>query len=148
MNISESMIRYYLRNITMGWFDPLDEPPEHVTGYYECVQEMKLHALSHDDLEALKLGFEWLLANPEIDCTKFSGGRYPYEPEEVREIIHYAWKTIWPDAAPITAESTKDTKLVSTTLDEWWESREHKPGQKKVDAKELFNNKLRGNLLG
>ena len=148
MNISESMIRYYLRNITMGWFDPEDEPPEDITEYYKCVQDMKLHAVNHNDLDALKLGLEYLLAHPELDYTKFSGGRYPYEPEEVREIIYYAWKTIWPDSEPVSDSTLLAVKLVRMTLEEWWESRGHKPGQKKADAKELFDNKFRGSLLG
>lgn len=151
MEISESMINFYLMNVTTGGKNPDEFSPddvENVSEYHPLIEQMKMHAIWHGDLDALKLGLEYILANPHYDCLWLAGPVYTYDEEQLREIIHYAWKTIWPDADPITPESTKDTKLVATTLDEWWESREHKPGQKKVEAEELFNNKLRGNLLG
>ena len=151
MEISESMINFYLMNVTTGGKKPDEFSPddvEDVSEYYPFVQNMKMHAVYHGDLDALKLGLEYILANPDYECLWMAGPVYSYEENQVREIIYYAWKTIWPEADPITRESTGDIKLVPTTLDEWWESRGHKPGQKKADAKELFDNKFQGSLLG
>src|SRR5437867_1045758 len=122
MKISESMVRYYLHDITMGWFDPEDLPPDNITGYYDCVIQMKLHALKHNDLDVLKLAFEYLLANKQIKCEQFAGGRYPYDEQEVREIIHYAWKTIWPDSTPLLPGGPNGVEIVPMSIDDWWAS--------------------------
>ena len=62
--------------------------------------------------------FEDLLSHPEIDASAFAGGRYPYDDDEVREIVHYARSTIWPDAGPVP-DRGPDVRLVNLSLQEW-----------------------------
>jgi len=79
---------------------------------------MRLLAEQFGDLEALKLAFEYLLSHPEIDASAFAGDRYPYDDDEVREIVRYARATIWPDAGPVP-ERGPDVRLVNLSLQEW-----------------------------
>lgn len=150
MEISEAMINYYLMNVTTGGKNPDDFSPddvEDVSEYYPLIQNMKSHTLRHGDLDALKLGFEYILANPDYKCVWMAGPVYSYEEEQVREIIEYAWKTIWPDSDPIPSGGPEGVKLVPTTLDQWWESRGYNPNKKNEEAKELFNDKIKRSLF-
>lgn len=123
MNISSAMLRHHLDYVTVGWFDHNDLPPDNIEEYYKCVEQMRLNALIHNDLIYLKIAFEYLLGNLTIKCESFGNGRYPYEEEEVREIIEYAWKTIWPDADPICFGCHSDVNFVEIPTVEWWKSK-------------------------
>ncbi|MBL7684422.1 MAG: hypothetical protein JNK65_00080, partial [Deltaproteobacteria bacterium] len=50
----------------------------------------------------------------------FAGGRYPFDNEEIREIIRYAWKTIWPEAKEINRDTLPEIELVTMSLQDWW----------------------------
>lgn len=151
MEISEAMINFYLMNVTTGGKNPDDFSPEDVedlSEYYSFIQNMKNHAARHGDLDTLKLGFEYILANPDYKCVWMAGPVYSYEEQQVREIIEYAWKIIWPDSKPIASGGPKDVKLVPTTLEQWWESRGYDPNQKTLEASKVLQNKLNTHLLG
>ena len=123
MDISLSMVKHYLDDVTVGWFDDHDLPPENVADYLPRVLEMKKGAAKHGDLEALKLAFEHILANRRIDCEILGGGRYPFDDKDVREIIAFAWKTIWPDARPIPPGGPPGVRLIEMPLEQWRASR-------------------------
>ncbi|MBI4852735.1 MAG: hypothetical protein HY819_13145 [Acidobacteria bacterium] len=148
MNISSAMIRHHLDYVTVGWFNHNDLPPDNVEGYYKCVEQMRLNALAHNDLPYLKIAFEYLLGNSSIKCESFGDGRYPYDEEEVREIIEYAWKTIWPDAAPISPNCHPEVNLVEIPTVEWWKNKDEQTKNLSNDAASLLKNKLNRSLLG
>ncbi|MEW6734349.1 MAG: hypothetical protein AB1489_23690 [Acidobacteriota bacterium] len=125
MKISKAIISYYLADVTLAWFNNNDLPPKDIFQYHHCIMQMQLGAISHGDLNELRLAFEYLLANPQINCEEFAGDRYPYDDKEVREIIHYAWQTIWPDAQPIPPGGPVDVELINTSLDDWWAQRKY-----------------------
>ena len=82
----------------------------------------KKNAANHKDLDALKLAFEYLLTTPDFNYEEFSGGRYPYDGEEIREIIEVAYQTIWSDSSlPVEAP---DIEIIQMPLEEWWIKRE------------------------
>lgn len=123
MNISESMVRYYLADVLLSWFNTHDLPPDDLSEYREYILDMKKGAIKHGDLEALRLAFEHILDNSHIDSERFNESLYPYDDRDVREIIHYSWKTIWPDASPVSPSGRPDVKLVSMSLEKWWATR-------------------------
>lgn len=132
MQISEPMIRYHLRDILLSWFNSNDLPPDDVNDYYKYVLEMQKGAVKHGDMDVLKLAFEYILSRPEFDCTRLDEGHYPYESEEIREIIFYAWQTLWGndsispannEAIPLTKDAI-DIEFVAIPIQEWWASRQ------------------------
>jgi hypothetical protein len=127
MEISRDMISFYLRKITSVYFGKHDIPPDDLSGYLDFVSDMRKHAERKGDLDYLRLGFEHVLANPNIDTVELAATDYPFDDAEVREIIHYAWKTIWPDAAPIPPGGPPGVKIVPMSLDDWWAHTGHRP---------------------
>jgi hypothetical protein len=126
--IADGMLSYYLVGVTAGYFGRHDEPADDVQEYSYLIEDLRLGAALHGDLEYLRLGLEYLLAHREIDLVQFAGGTdFPYEQEQVREIIEYAWKTIWPDAPPIPSGCPPGVELVSMSLEEWWRHTGHRP---------------------
>ena len=119
MDISKQMIGFHLRIVTLAYFGEHDDVPDDVAGYYEYVEDMKRQAIRFGDLDALKLAFEHILVNPEIDTVTLSQANFPYEEEEVREIIRYAWETIWPDADPIPPGGPPGVRIVDISPEEW-----------------------------
>lgn len=124
VDISESMIRYYLDSMTTGYFNTNEVPPDDVTGYLDYVLAMQRKAVDHGDLETLQIAFEYLLAHPEIDASAFGDDRYPFSDEEVRRILHYAYRTIWPERINATPSEMPNVRLIQMPLEEWWRSRE------------------------
>lgn len=118
IQISESMVKHYLDDVTFSWFNDHDLPPDEVEEYHYLVNWMKQNATNHDDLNYLKLAFEYLLKNSEIDCEEFSGGSYPFDDEEIRDIIEFAYRTIWPDA--ILPVDVPNIQFVQMSLEDWW----------------------------
>lgn len=123
MQISEPLIRYYLADILLCWFNSNDLPPDDVTAYYKYVLEMQKGAVKHGDIDVLKLAFEYILSQPKFDCTRLNESDYPYENEEIREIIFYAWQTLWPNGAIAFIKEPIDIELVTIPIQEWWGSR-------------------------
>ncbi len=104
MDISESMVRFYLEDITNSYFNREDLPPDDVSGYRRYVFVMKQNALNHGDLGYLKLAFEHVLGNANRKWSHLGDERYAFDDYEVLEIIQYAWETIWPGEAPVPAD--------------------------------------------
>lgn len=118
IKIAESMIDHYLGDVTISWFNDHDLPPDDVKEYHSLVVWMKQNATNHGDLKYLKLAFEYLLSNPDFDYEQFAGSRYPYDSEEIREIIEFAYRTIWSN--DILPTDVPDVQLVQMSLDDWW----------------------------
>ena len=119
MDIPESLINYYLSQVTVGYFNRNELPPEDLSGYDPQITRVEMLALSDDEMEPLKLGLEYLLGNPQIDCQAFNGGRYPFNDKRVREIIEYVWRSLWPDAEPIPPGGPPGVRLVKMPLADW-----------------------------
>jgi hypothetical protein len=122
MKISTAMVNHYLSDITVAWFNHHELPPDEMPEYLPLVQWMKQNASNHDDLEYLKLAFEYLLTHED-----FSGSRYPYDSDDIIEIIDFIYRTIWSDLPPVSLSNSDDVQLVSISLDDWWASREQLP---------------------
>jgi hypothetical protein len=131
--IGFGMVNDYLDNVTVGWFDPEDFPPDTVEGYAQCIERMKSNADWKGDPPYLKLAFEYILGGGPL-CSNMmrylTSDRYPYGPEEVIEIIQYAYKSIWPEEPPIRYWHYPDIELIQTRSDiaslnrEWWSVRD------------------------
>jgi hypothetical protein len=119
MNISTWFIRDYLDVITVCWFNHHDLPPESNEAYRPLVLDMARIAEARRELDILRIAIEHILANPEINCEDLGNSRFPFDDEEIRVILFYAWKVIWPNADPIIPGGPAGVKLVHTPLKEW-----------------------------
>jgi len=114
------MVRYYLDSIMTSYFNHHDVPPACVEDYFPQVMAMQRKLSVHGDENALKLACEHILENSDVDTEAFAGDRYPYSNQEIREIIRYAWKTLWPDANPLKPGGPPGVRLVEMPVEEWW----------------------------
>lgn len=119
MQIPYSLINFYLSQITVGYFSRNELPPDDVTGYADQLVHLEGLAIQHRELEPLRLGLEYLLSHPEIDTRELNGGRYPLNDRRVREIMHYVWKSLWPDAEPVPPGGPENVHLVRMSLEQW-----------------------------
>jgi hypothetical protein len=94
MDISESMVKFYLTKLTNLWIIKNGVPAENFSEYDEYIEQIKSSAIYRGDLEALKLAFEQILANPDINTESLAESEYPWDDEEVRDIIRYIWEKI------------------------------------------------------
>lgn len=120
MEISVQMINYYLSYFTEVWFNDNDLPPDDVREYHPFVKEMELAARKHDDVDALKEGIQYILGNPHFDIEQFSGSRYPFDRDELIEIVEYLWRVLWPNEGPIPRGGPTNIELVQMPLEVWW----------------------------
>ncbi|KPL85171.1 hypothetical protein [Herpetosiphon geysericola] len=98
MQFSQQVFDYYLQYVTAAWFGRNDLPPEDLSGYKAYVEELKLHLAKHHDEQIFKAALESALTSAELDYERYSGGAYPFEPEEVQAIMHYIYQSLWPEA--------------------------------------------------
>jgi hypothetical protein len=122
MELSNDMIDHYLDYITVGWFNDHEISADDLYEYAERLEIIKYDATRRNDLQVLRLGIDYLLCHPEIDLEGH-GGVYGWDDEEVREIIRYIRRTIWPDLPPVNPDEVKDVKLVYTSRFDWWDMR-------------------------
>jgi hypothetical protein len=122
MDISKGMIDNYLEYVTFGWFDNESVPATSLDEYHPRVVKLAQSAKRHNDLELLRLGLDYLLCHPEIDLDGH-GGYYSWDDGDVREIIHYIRRTVWPNLPSIDPMEVKDVKLVPMSLFDWWDMR-------------------------
>jgi len=119
MEINEWFVEHYLGYITVGWFNNDDLPPDSVEQYLPYVSGMKNEAARHGDLDKLRIAFDYILGNPQIDSSEYGKTRYPFDDAETREIIAYARSVIWPDAKDIPPGGPTGVRLVRTSFSEW-----------------------------
>ena len=120
MRMSESMIKYYLDTITVGYFNEHDLPPDNLGDYENLVNTIKSKATKHGDLEYLHVALAWLLTNKEVDLESFNGGRYPFDADEMREIISYVYVYLFQDRETPDIQVLESVQLVNVSLEEWW----------------------------
>ena len=123
MRISESMIRYYLDTITVGYFNDHDLPPDDVREYEPQVREIERKLAKHGDAKSLQLAFAYLLRNTEIDLAALNGGRYPFDDGEMREMIRYCSETLFPVGKEPLEEDVGAVEIVQMPVEEWWRER-------------------------
>ena len=123
MRISESMLRYYLDTVTVGYFDDHDLPPDNVRGFDDYIQTMKQKALKHHDMDALRVALAYLLSSKGLDLATFSGGRYPFDDAEMRELVRHAYEVLFPADDGLTETSLSSVELVQMPVEEWWRRR-------------------------
>ena len=111
------MINYYLDTITVGYFNENDLPPDNVRDYEFLVEEMKLKAVRNGDLKYLKLAIAWLLANEAVDPTSFNGGRYPFDADEMREILSFVYQSLMADGEQPSSICIAPVELTNLTLE-------------------------------
>ena len=121
IKFSSDALDRYLSIITINWFSHNDDPPDDMEDYLPFVESIKYHAAQHNDLDDLQQVLAYALVTPNFDYARFAGDRYPYDADEIREIMQFIYHTLWPDAAlPIQAP---DVTLVDTPAEAWWASR-------------------------
>lgn len=125
MKISRGILNHYIGYVTDFYISDNNIPPDELTGYYDYVVDLKTDAIRHEDLESLRLGINYLLCHPEIDLDSH-GGMYPYDDEEVREILMYIRSIIWSDNSKVNCEEVKDVELVDINKFDWWKMRKVK----------------------
>lgn len=130
MRISESMIRYYLDTITVGYFNDHDLPPDDVHGYEPQVREMERKVAKHGDTRSLRLALAYLLRNTALDLAAFNGGRYPFDDAEMREMIRYCYETLFPGDQGPREDEVRAVEIVQMSVEAWW--RERGEGQQGV----------------
>lgn len=129
VDISAAMLKHYLGYLTVSHFGRHDVAPDELAGYDDDIEQMRLAAMAHDDLEPLRLGFDYLLSRDDLDLADFDGGYYPYDEGEVRTIVSYARSVIWPDEPTTTGVELAKVRLVPMSTGDWWSSRgEHAGG--------------------
>lgn len=120
MDISRGMVEFYLNKITDMRIIEYNLPADNLCEYDLYIEDVKNSATYYGDLEALKLALEYILANSNINASAMTHSEYDWDDEEVREVIHYLWRKIWPGSELISAENMQEVKLVDTSLQEWW----------------------------
>jgi hypothetical protein len=116
--VNQTMVDHYLSDITVGWFARHDLPADEVDEYRPYVENIRQLALTQGDLDYLKVGLEYLLLHPEVDLEAYNGGRYPFDADEMREIIEFVYRTLWPEES--LPEQPPEVKLIQMPLSHWW----------------------------
>jgi hypothetical protein len=119
LDISTSMVRFYMDSITVPYFKTHDAPPRNLDAYLPQLLAMKRKLSVNQDEEALKLAFEHVIGNPHVDASQLAGGGYAFSENEIRVLIRYIWQQLWPDATPVKTGGPADVKLVPMSLEDW-----------------------------
>jgi hypothetical protein len=123
VEISKSMVRYYMDAITIPFFKTHDAPPRNLDAYLPQLIAMKRRLALHKDEDALKLACEHVIGNPHVDASQLAGGGYAFSENEIRALIRYVWQQLWPDAPQVKSGGPPDVRLVPMSLDDWRTSR-------------------------
>ena len=126
MKISRGMLNHYIGYVTDWYISDHNVPADKLSEYHYYVLKIKEQAIKHEDLEPLRLGINYLLCHSEIDLENH-GGMYPWDDDEVREILMYIRSVIWRNAFEINCKEVKDINLTNTTDIDWWKKRGVKP---------------------
>jgi hypothetical protein len=119
MEISRHLVDYYMRLVTAQWFAHFPAPPQILSEYSFGVEQMRHHAAVFGELDALRLGIEYLLSRKDVSCVGLGGADYPYTDSQIRDILQFAYDVIWPDAKPLPASGPRGVTLVDIPVQEW-----------------------------
>lgn len=95
------MIRFYLTKVTNLWIIKNGVPADSLSKYDDYLENIKRSAIYRNEVDRLKLSFEEIMANPDIDTGELAESEYPWDDEEVQNIIQYIYKKIWDDPSAI-----------------------------------------------
>ncbi|MCP2731554.1 hypothetical protein [Limnofasciculus baicalensis] len=99
MEISKSMVRFYLTKVTNLWIIKNGVPADSLAEYDEYVEEIKRSAIYRNEVDRLKFSFEEIMANPDIDTGELAESEYPWDDGEVRELMQYIYNKICSEAS-------------------------------------------------
>jgi hypothetical protein len=123
MKIGNGMFNHYLSKLTFQWFGTHDLPPEDFSEYDEIIASLASDAQQHNDLEPLRLAIDWILLNPDKYSLE-DHGNYPFENEEVRDILRYLRKKVYPGIPPPDPKEVEGVEIIPLSRFEWWDQRE------------------------
>lgn len=114
MQISRTMLRLYLDQVTHGYFASHEEMPADLAEFDPYMQTAWHMAKAAGDLPWLQLGLRHLSNDPQADCSRFRGP-FPLHDEDIRLLILHFLERMQagcdPPVLPIS--------LVDMTGDEW-----------------------------
>jgi hypothetical protein len=121
MEISEAMLEYYLSFLTVAWFANQNLPPQDFAAYGPTLDTVRVIATRKGDMEALCAGLDHLLSREDTDWERYSGGRFPFAPEEVRQIAAHLHDTLWPERGVAAPAGLRLIPMEEMTVEQWWE---------------------------
>lgn len=119
MRLRKGLIADYLMYITSLEFVNPGDVIEDMTVYDEAIDAMARNARYDNNLEALRLAIDSLIADPEGRLRMFYGSGYPFSDRELLSILRYAYQTIWPDAYLSGPGESVPIEFVEMTQSEW-----------------------------
>ena len=122
------MLNHYIDYITGWYIVEHDVPADELTGYYNYVLKIQAKATKYQDLEPLRLGINYLRCHREIDVKDYGDSLYPWDNEEVREILDYICFVIWGEnPKKVNCEEVKNVELIDMDRHDWWKMRGVRP---------------------
>lgn len=125
MKIRRQLIQRYLDYLLFSrGMEAQDRRPIKLNEYERDVYDMKAHALADGNLDWLKLSIGSLLSNPKGKgrIISFSSSIYPYNEEELIELLVYAFDLIWPGDLKSQLAQGTHLDFVNMTEEEWLET--------------------------
>ena len=119
VKISRQMLRSYLLHITIGYFNDRNIPPATLDAYIDRAEQIRLAATNQGDMAWLKLGLQHVLADKSIDASEYQGPRYPFTDPEMRDIMGYVLRTLWPEEQTDAEGLASEVELVDVALEDW-----------------------------
>ena len=119
MRISESMVRSYLRDITMGRAANREDPMADLSAYDEAIDLVGERANAEGNGFWLKTAINSLLAQPEGRIGKFAGQGYPFGDDDLIRIFTHTFERIWPDSTPNSGGERTLFEIVQMEDNEW-----------------------------
>ncbi len=120
MRISESMVRSYLRNITMGRAANLEDPLSDLSAFDAEIDQMGEMAAANRTKSWLKIALATLLAQPqEAGIERFAGQGYPFDENELVRLFTYAFERLWPETPANRGGEATMFEIVQMDAEEW-----------------------------
>lgn len=122
MQISESMLDYYLSYLTVSWFAHHEFPPADMAEYAPLIEDVRKGAVWQGDWEPLRKGLEYLLSRAETDWSRYAGDRFPFTPQAARAMALHLYRTLWPDGEIRSGQPPVVDLIPRDQMDEleWW----------------------------
>lgn len=114
--ISKDMLQHIISHIANIYISLHGNPSDNYKDYDEHIDGTSV--LIDEDNEQLyaKLGLEFFLTFPNIDIEYYEG-TYPYNDGELKSIITYAYKKLWPNSK--LPETPPPIELIDMDMYEW-----------------------------
>lgn len=118
MKISKTMVKYYLDYVTVVYFGDHTRPPEELADYDDCIENIRIFAADAGDLPWLQLALQHLLSHTDLDLSEYRGV-FPFQSEEVRQILEHVWATLWPESTVPDPGEGVEVDLVPMSAEDW-----------------------------